>query len=50
MFSEQDDYLLRIDKINTSGEDLINISINVVHELRFDIVAIMKMMILAAYL
>jgi hypothetical protein len=48
MFSEQDDYLLRIDNINASGEDLINISINVVPEFRFDIVAVMKTMLLAA--
>jgi len=50
MFSEQDDYLLRIDNINISGEDVINFSINVVHELQLDIAAIMKLMMLAAYL
>ena len=50
MFSEQDGYLLRIDNINASGEDLINILINVAWELRFHIVAIMKTMIFAAIL
>jgi hypothetical protein len=47
-FSEPGDYLLRIGNINSSGEDLINIPINVVPEFQVGIVAIMMAIMFTA--
>jgi hypothetical protein len=45
---EKGGYLLRIENANASGEDLVNISVNIVPEFRFGITAMTRTMVFTA--